>query len=94
MAKFMTSWVLQFQLYLYFASTKRREASSFHNSGSRKIVFVTSLAVQGLRLRASTAGGTGSIPGRGAKIPHAAWRSQKKKQNRLFFSASEFVFLI
>ena len=30
-----------------------------------------SLAVQWLRLRASTAGGTVSIPGQGTKIPHA-----------------------
>ena len=27
----------------------------------------------------SNEGGTGSIPGRGTKIPHAAWRNQKKK---------------
>ena len=32
-----------------------------------------------LRLHASTAGGTDLIPGRGTKIPHAAWCSQKKK---------------
>ena len=31
----------------------------------------TSLVVQWLRLRASTAGGTGLIPGWGTKIPHA-----------------------
>ena len=31
----------------------------------------TSLAVQWLRLHASTAGGMCSIPGRGTKIPHA-----------------------
>ena len=31
-------------------------------------------------LRAPNAGGTGSIPGRGTKIPHAARRSQKKKK--------------
>ena len=40
----------------------------------------TSLAVQRLRLRASTAGGVGLIPGRGAKIPHATRHSQKKKK--------------
>ena len=39
-----------------------------------------SLAVQWLGLCASTEGGTGSIPGWGTKIPHAAWRSQKKKK--------------
>ena len=35
----------------------------------------TYLAAQWLRLRASTAGGVGSIPGR---IPHAAQRGQTK----------------
>ena len=40
----------------------------------------TSLAVQWLRLGASTAGGTGSIPGHGTKIPHATLCSQKKKK--------------
>ena len=39
----------------------------------------TSLVVQWLRLQASTAGGTGSIPGRGTEILHAAWHGQKKK---------------
>ena len=39
----------------------------------------TSLAVHWLRLRASTAGATGSIPAQGIKILHAAWCSQKKK---------------
>ena len=37
-----------------------------------------SLAVQWLGLCASTAGGVGSIPGQGTKIPHAAERGQKK----------------
>ena len=37
----------------------------------------TSLAVQWLRLRASNAGGSGSIPCWGAKIPRAAWHDQK-----------------
>ena len=40
----------------------------------------TSLAVQSLRLRASTAEGAGLIPGQGTKIPHAVWCSQKKKK--------------
>ena len=38
----------------------------------------TSLVVQWLRLRASTAGGTGLIPGWGTKIPHAVWPKKKK----------------
>ena len=37
----------------------------------------TSLVVQWLRLRASTAGGTGLILGWGTKIPHAERCSQK-----------------
>ena len=36
-----------------------------------------SLAVQWLGLCTSTAGGPGSIPGWGAKIPHATWHGQK-----------------
>ena len=40
----------------------------------------TSLAVQWLRLCASTARGVGSIPGRGTKIPYAARCDQKKKK--------------
>ena len=38
-----------------------------------------SLAVQWLGLWASTAGGTGLIPGRGAKIPHATRCGQNKQ---------------
>ena len=37
----------------------------------------TSLVIQWLRLHASTAGATGSIPGQGTKIPHAAQCGQK-----------------
>ena len=40
----------------------------------------TSLAVQGLRLCASTAGGAGLIPGQGTKILYALWHSKKKKK--------------
>ena len=43
----------------------------------------TSLEVQWLRLHASTAGDTGSIPGHGTKIPHAAWCGQKKKKGKM-----------
>ena len=42
----------------------------------------TSPEAQWLRLSASTAGGAGSIPGLGTKIPHAMWHGQNKnKQN-------------
>ena len=43
-----------------------------------KIILGTSLVVHWLRLHTSTAGGTGSIPVQGTKIPHA---SQPKNQN-------------
>ena len=42
----------------------------------------TPLAVQWLRLRTSIAGGTGSIPGRGTKIPHAVQCGKKKKNKQ------------
>ena len=38
--------------------------------------------VQWLGLRASTAGGPGSIPGWGTKIPQAVWCDQKRKRNK------------
>ena len=49
-----------------------------------KYTFGTSLAVQWLRVHASTVGGTGSIPGWGTKIPHAAGHSQKKKYTFIY----------
>ena len=44
-----------------------------------KYTVQNSLAVQRLGLHALTAEGPGSIPGRGTKIPQAAWHGQKKK---------------
>ena len=41
-----------------------------------------SLAVQWLGLWASTAGGVGSIPGQGTKIPHVERCGQKKTTQR------------
>ena len=41
-----------------------------------------SLAVQWLGLHASTAGGTGSIPGQGTKIPHALQHGQIKEKKK------------
>jgi len=47
----------------------------------KKVQFGTSLGVQWLRLHASTAGGVGSIPGQGTKIPYAsAWPKKKRMQ--------------
>ena len=45
--------------------------------------------VQWLRLQVSKAGGIGSIPSQGSKIPHTAWCSQKKK--KIFFSFLRFL---
>ena len=42
------------------------------------LILGTSLAVQWLRLQASTEGGVGSIPGQGTKISSAAQQSPKK----------------
>ena len=44
----------------------------------------TSLAGQWLRLCASIAGGTGSIPAQGNKIPHAMRHSKRKKEKKIF----------
>ena len=41
-----------------------------------------SLAIQWLRLHASTAEGTGSTPGKGTKIPHASQVRQKKRKGK------------
>ena len=43
---------------------------------------INSLAVQRLGLCTSTAGGPGSIPGWGTKIPQAARRGQKKEKEK------------
>ena len=52
------------------------------NAPIKRYIVGNSLAVQWLGLRASTAGGTGLIPGRGTKFPHAAWHSLKKFFNK------------
>ena len=48
-----------------------------HSAYSLKKQGGTSLVVQWLRRRPTTAGGTDSIPGGGTKIPHAVWCGQK-----------------
>ena len=40
---------------------------------------MTTNQVQQLSLRASTAGGTGSLSGQGTKVPQVAWHGQKNK---------------
>ena len=49
---------------------------------SRKQKDGASLAVQWLRVCACNAGGAGSIPGRGTRIPHATGPKKKKKVKR------------
>ena len=51
----------------------------------------TSLAVGWLRLRTLNAGGKGSVPGLGTKIPRAAQRGQKKNVNK--YGAQDFVLI-
>lgn len=48
----------------------------------------TSLAIQWLRLHASTPRGAGSIPGWGTKIPHASGLKKKKQNLGSFLEAS------
>ena len=63
-----------------------QHCSSFWNYSSKQKLFFflnphpgTSLVIHWLRLHAPNAGGMGSIPDQGSKIPHAVWYSQKKK---------------
>ena len=56
----------------------------YQNNTLRSDVLRNSLVVQWLGLHASTAGGTGSVPGQGTKIPHAAWQGQKNFNVLLF----------
>ena len=43
----------------------------------------TFLAIQWSRLLGSNAGGSGSFPGQGTKIPHAVQVKKKKKRERM-----------
>ena len=62
-------------------STKsRRESTSMRIK--KRGLGGTSLEVQWLRLSTSNAGDSGSIPGRGTRIPHAVQGGQKKKNKR------------
>ena len=64
---------------MFFIISTSPLGKTFHGEWCTKITFLgNSLVVQWLGLLASTAGSTGSIPGQGTKIPHAARRSQKE----------------
>ena len=60
------------------------EMTVIHQGCKSKQTPGPSLTVQRPRQHASTAGGTGLIPGRGTKIPRAAWCGQSvpPKQNK------------
>ena len=51
-----------------------------------KMILGTSLVAHWLGLWASSAGGTGSIPGRGTKILYAGWCGQKNNKKRFYHS--------
>ena len=61
------------------STVKSTSLKWFVFSCAQEVTLGNSLAVQWLGPCASTAGGTGSIPGRGTKIPKAVQCSQKKK---------------
>ena len=49
---------------------------------SKYLTVGTFLVVQWLRHHVFTSGSTDFIPGRGSKIPHAVWHSQKKNKKK------------
>ena len=62
----------------FFTTSTTWEANKYYWILLQIIVDIgNSLAVQWIGLHASTAGGTGSIPGGGTKIPHAAGHGPK-----------------
>ena len=63
---------------------KKKKKVVVHFTGPPGKCQGTSLVVQWLRLRAYSAGGIGSIPGWGNKIPPAVWYSQKKEKEKMW----------
>ena len=59
------------------SGTSECSGELFNNTGAG-----TSLVVQWLRLRAPNAGGPGSIPAQGTKIPHAATKTRGSQINK------------
>ena len=87
----VSAWKTQTQLWeemkmLFPRLTAQPEGAAYQvdlakaNRRSQRCEVGTSLAVQWLGLRASTAGGMGSIPGQGIKIPHATQHSQSEEK--------------
>ena len=67
-------------LRLSLTQNKEPAPHHYHTCPSQKLQVGSSLVVHWLGLHAPTAKGTGSIPGRGAKIPQATRHGQKKKK--------------
>ena len=59
------------------------QVDAISEEGNKNATSGTSLAGQWLKLCASTARGSGPIPGRGTKIAHATRHGQKKECNKL-----------
>ena len=76
--------ILCHSLLLVTSILENKKVSSY-KSISCSVDFWTSLVVQWLRLCASTAGGTGSVPAWGTKIPHAVQYGQEKKFYVLYY---------
>ena len=86
----MLNWVIGIDMYTLMCIKLMTNKNLLYKRKKKTITFFSpkkkknnpgnSQVVQWLGLCTSTAGGTGSIPGRGAKIPHATWRGVKKKK--------------
>ena len=88
-------WVLSMLNYCISQDPGRKQCANgvswdMFNKGFSHKGLGTSLAVQCLRVCASTARGTGPIPGRGTKILLATWCGQKKKKKKDWESTTEF----
>ena len=80
-------WVLNMLNYCISQDPGRKQLANgvswdMFNKGFSHKGLGTSLAVQCLRVCASTARGTGPIPGQGTKILLATWCGQKKKKKK------------
>ena len=71
--RYMTQYQEDWRLYLIIS-----------NSAIKIIKIGTSLVVQWLIVCSSSAEGTGLIPGRGPKIPHAAWHGKRRQKDQIW----------
>ena len=75
-------WMLFNRTWQSLRTTRRACGTALTNNGIWNSHLGNSLAVLCLGLCASTDKGVGSIPGQGAKIPHAGHRSQTEKKEK------------